>query len=117
IRYDEKQIEEGRNFATKLWNAARFRQMHGPSDAAPKIDENSLSIYAVEVLARLDQTLDVIETAYREYEFNVVAQALYNFVWGDYCDWYLEAAKSEILGQDPAKRKSALAVMEIGRAS
>jgi valyl-tRNA synthetase len=112
IRFDEKQIEEGRNFATKLWNAARFRQMHGPSDAAPKIDENSLSIYAVEVLARLDQTLDVIETAYREYEFNVVAQALYNFVWSDYCDWYLEAAKSEILGQDPAKRKSALAVMD-----
>src|SRR5436305_13268432 len=65
IRFDEKQIEEGRNFATKLWNAARFRQMHGPSDPVPKIDEGSLSIYAVEVLARLDQTLDIIETAYR----------------------------------------------------
>ena len=38
IRFDERQIEEGRNFATKLWNVARFRQMHGPSDAAPKID-------------------------------------------------------------------------------
>jgi valyl-tRNA synthetase len=112
IRYDEKQIEEGRNFATKLWNAARFRQMHGPSNASPKIDENSLSIYAVEVLARLDQTLDVIETAYREYEFNVVAQALYNFVWSDYCDWYLEAAKSEAFGQDPSRKKSALTVMD-----
>ena len=40
IRFDEKQIEEGRNFATKLWNAARFRQMHGPSDAAPKIEHD-----------------------------------------------------------------------------
>ena len=38
IRFDEKQIEEGRNFATKLWNVARFRQMHGPSDVAPRID-------------------------------------------------------------------------------
>ena len=47
IRFDEKQIEEGRNFATKLWNAARFRQMHGPSDAAPKIDSQVLSIYAM----------------------------------------------------------------------
>jgi valyl-tRNA synthetase len=112
IRFDEKQIEEGRNFATKLWNAARFRQMHGPGDPAPKIDEDSLSIYAMEVLARLDQTLDVIETAYREYEFNAVAQALYNFVWSDYCDWYLEAAKSDIFGQDPEKKKSALAVMD-----
>ena len=41
IRFDEKQIEEGRNFATKLWNAARFRQMHGPSEAAPKIDNQA----------------------------------------------------------------------------
>src|SRR5205814_7296551 len=52
IRFDEKQIEEGRNFATKLWNAARFRQMHGPSSGLPPLDEESLSIYAVEVLAR-----------------------------------------------------------------
>src|SRR5205814_294714 len=43
IRFDEKQIEEGRNFATKLWNAARFRQMHGPSAAEPKIDNAKLS--------------------------------------------------------------------------
>src|SRR5437870_7833043 len=53
IRFDEKQIEEGRNFATKLWNAARFRQMHGPSDAVPSIDSQQLSIYAIDVLARL----------------------------------------------------------------
>src|SRR4029453_14006762 len=45
IRFDEKQIEEGRNFATKLWNAARFRRMHGPSEATPKIQTESLSIY------------------------------------------------------------------------
>ena len=45
IAFDEKQIEEGRNFATKLWNAARFRQMHGPSEAAPRLDEHALSIY------------------------------------------------------------------------
>jgi valyl-tRNA synthetase len=113
IRFDEKQIEEGRNFATKLWNAARFRQMHGPSSAQPKIGEReSLSIYADEILARLDQTLDVVEAAYQEYQFNVVAQALYNFVWNDYCDWYVEAAKSEILGEDVAKRESALKVMD-----
>src|SRR6516164_7431139 len=50
IRFDEKQIEEGRNFATKLWNVARFRQMHGASDPAPAIDQQNLSKYAVEVL-------------------------------------------------------------------
>jgi valyl-tRNA synthetase len=112
IRFDEKQIEEGRNFATKLWNVTRFRQMHGPSDAAPKIDTQALSIYAIEVLARLNETIDAIESAYREYQFNMVAQHLYNFVWSDYCDWFVEAAKTDIFGTDEAKKKSALAVMD-----
>ena len=112
IRFDEKQIEEGRNFATKLWNVARFRQMHGPSDVAPKIDNASLSIYAVEVLAQLNETIDAIESAYREYQFNTVAQRLYDFVWSDYCDWFVEAAKTEIFADDEAQKKSALAVMD-----
>jgi valyl-tRNA synthetase len=113
IRFDEKQIEEGRNFATKLWNAARFRQMHGPSSEAPKIDNKKLSIYASEVLARLNETIDAIESAYRDYQFNAVAQRLYDFFWSDYCDWFVEAAKTEIFGQDEARKKSSLAAMDI----
>src|SRR5438552_15726514 len=99
IRFDEKQIEEGRNFATKLWNAARFRQMHGPSAAEPKIDNANLSIFSIEVLARLNETVDAIDSAYREYRFNEVAQRLYDFFWSDYCDWFVEAAKTEIFGE------------------
>ncbi len=113
IRFDEKQIEEGRNFATKVWNVARFRQMHGLSDAVPKIDDQGLSIYAVEVLARLNETIDAIESAYCEYQFNMVAQHLYNFVWSDYCDWFVEAAKTYIFSSDEAKKRSALAVMDV----
>ena len=113
IRFDEKQIEEGRNFATKLWNVARFRQMHGPSEATPKIDNKKLSIFAIEVLARLNETIDAVDAAYREYQFNTVAQQLYDFVWSDYCDWFVEAAKTDIFGEDEAKKKSALAVMDL----
>ena len=118
IRFDERQIEEGRNFATKLWNVARFRQMHGASDASLRLASEpearpTLSIYAVEVLARLNETIDAIESAYREYHFNLVAQHLYNFVWSDYCDWFVEAAKTDIFSQDEAKKKSALAVMDL----
>jgi valyl-tRNA synthetase len=112
IRYDEKQIEEGRNFATKLWNVARFRQMHGASAAEPKIDNAKLSIFSIEVLARLNETIDAIDSAYREYRFNEVAQRLYDFFWSDYCDWFVEAAKTEIFGEDDARKKSALAVMD-----
>jgi valyl-tRNA synthetase len=112
IRFDERQIEEGRNFATKLWNVARFRQMHGASQAAPAIDQQQLSIYAVEVLARLNETIDAVESAYREYHFNMVAQHLYNFIWSDYCDWFVEAAKTDIFSTEEARKKSALAVMD-----
>ena len=113
IRFDEKQIEEGRNFATKLWNAARFRQMHGASSADPTLDPATLSIYAIEVLARLNETFAGLETAYSEYQFNAVAQKLYDFFWNDYCDWYVEAAKSDIFSEDAARKASALAVMDV----
>ena len=112
IRFDEKQIEEGRNFATKLWNVARLRQMHGPSSATPEIVQPDLSIYAVEVLARLNETIAAVEAAYAGYEFNVIAQRLYDFVWNDYCDWFVEAAKSDIFGNDPARKAATLAVMD-----
>ena len=119
IRFDEKQIEEGRNFATKLWNVARFRQMHGSTQIAPgKLDRfnrssfGELSIYAIEVLAQLNETIDAIEKGYREYQFNTVVQRLYDFIWSDYCDWFVEAAKTEIFSEDDAKKSSALAVMD-----
>jgi valyl-tRNA synthetase len=112
IAFDEKQIEEGRNFATKLWNAARFRQMHGPSEAAPRLDDHALSNYALEVLASFDELLATTEADYREYKFNEVAQRLYDFFWNDYCDWFIEAAKTEIFSDDEARKKSVLAVMD-----
>lgn len=112
IAFDEKQIEEGRNFATKLWNAARFRQMHGPSEATPRLENHALSIYALEVLARFDELLAATETAYREYKFNDVAQRFYDFFWSDYCDWFIEAAKTEIFSDDEARKKSVLTVMD-----
>jgi valyl-tRNA synthetase len=112
IRYDEKQIEEGRNFATKLWNVARLRQMHGSSSPGPNFDKRQLSIYALELLARLNETIDATEAAYRDYQFNAAAQRLYDFVWSDYCDWFVEAAKTEIFGGEDTRKKSALAVMD-----
>jgi valyl-tRNA synthetase len=66
----------------------------------------------LELLARLNETIDSIEAAYREYQFNTVAQRLYDFVWSDYCDWFVEAAKTEIFGEDETKKKSVLAVMD-----
>ena len=112
IRFDEKQIEEGRNFATKLWNVSRFRQMHGPSDPDPQVRPAQLSIYAIEVLARLNETIDATEAGYRDYQFNAIAQRLYDFVWSDYCDWFVEAAKTDIFGNDLLRKKGTLGTMD-----
>jgi valyl-tRNA synthetase len=112
IAFDEKQIEEGRNFATKLWNAARFRQMQGPSDSSPRLERHELSVYSIEVLARFDELLAHLENAYRAYKFNEVAQRLYDFFWGDYCDWFIEAAKTDIFSDDARRKASVLTVMD-----
>jgi len=112
IRFDEKQIEEGRNFANKLWNAARFRQMHGPSAPAPALDGLTLSAYSADILARLDSLTQQVAAGYAAYRFNEIAAALYDFFWSQYCDWYVEAAKTEIFADQPEAKHSALMVMD-----
>jgi valyl-tRNA synthetase len=95
IRFDEKQIEEGRNFATKLWNAARLRQMHGGETEA-EINPHLLTSDDKWILLRLDVAIEEVSRAFDEYNFSEAAQALYRFFWGEFCDWYLEASKAAL---------------------
>ncbi len=115
IRYDEQQIVEGRNFCNKFWNACRFRQIQGEIDPAADPSQHELSLFAKDLLAKLDATIRRIDTAYDEYRFSEVAQALYDFVWGDFCDRFIEAAKADF--QNPARREGTLATIDyvIGR--
>ena len=110
IRFDEKQIEEGRNFANKLWNACRFRRLQG--SITKGVLPEKISAYSVWVLDRLNRTIDRVENAYADYAFTEVAQALYEFLWSDYCDWYLEAAKTELQCADDAVVSNCLNVMD-----
>jgi len=86
--------------------------MHGPSNPNPELKESELSIYAFEALARLSETIGAVEAAYRDYQFNAVAQQLYNFVWGDFCDWFVEAAKTDIFSEETGRKQSTLATMD-----
>jgi valyl-tRNA synthetase len=86
--------------------------MHGPSNPNPELKESDLSIYVIEALVRLSETIGAVEAAYRDYQFNAVAQQLYNFVWGDFCDWFVEAGKTDIFGEDRARKQSTLATMD-----
>jgi len=96
VRFDENQIKEGRNFANKLWNASRFREMQGASTAAKPLAEHTLSPYSVAVLV----AFDVMHAGYRQalddFHFHEAATLLYDFFWSTYCDWYVEASKAEL---------------------
>ncbi|MBL9151359.1 MAG: valine--tRNA ligase [Verrucomicrobiales bacterium] len=110
VRYDEDQIVEGRNFANKLWNAARFRQMQGPADAAAR---GPLSIFAIDILAKLEALEADLDEALKEYRFNDAANLLYQFFWSEYCDWYLESAKGDFFEEGtPASKAATLWTMD-----
>ncbi len=97
IRFDEKQVEEGRNFANKIWNAARFYQMQEPSLPRGARISYRPAPYVLDIESKLRDTQIAVEAAYKEYRFNEAAQRLYDFFWSDYCDWFVEAAKADIL--------------------
>jgi len=110
IKFDEQQIVEGRNFCNKFWNACRFRLLQGPVDPAADPSPHVLSIFARDLLAKLDVTILRVDKAYGEYRFSEVAQVLYDFVWGDFCDRFIEAAKSDF--NHPGRREGTLATID-----
>ncbi len=113
IKFDEKQIEEGRNFGNKIWNAARFRLMQGPCAAEPSLQGHLLSDPAIELLARTEELIGTVRDGYENYRFGENANLLYDFFWNDYCDWFVEASKTSIYGEDLAAKNATLAVMDL----
>jgi valyl-tRNA synthetase len=96
VRFDEGQIEEGRNFANKLYNACRLRRMAegGFADKLPPIE--SLRPYHLDILAKCDRLGENLKQAYRDYRFSELASLLYEFLWSDFCDKFLEAIKRDL---------------------
>jgi valyl-tRNA synthetase len=111
IKFDEKQIEEGRNFANKLWNAVRFRQMQGTASPSPDLRGCELPDIAIHLLERFDTMHAGLRQAYADYRFHEVAGLLYDFFWGDYCDWFVEAAKPVLYSQNAADSEAKTAIL------
>jgi valyl-tRNA synthetase len=99
VRWNENQIENYRNFANKIWNAARFCLLN---DAGAEIDLASLEIGAKDsiadrwIISRLNQTAFAVNKSLDRYEFHTAVSKLYHFFWDDFCDWYIEFVKDEI---------------------
>lgn len=102
IRLNEKRIEGYRNFGTKLWNAARYCEMN---DALPKerFDYNSPQLALNKwIIQELNNTVKDIDKAMDSFRYDDAANAIYNFTWKTFCDWYLEFTKPIINGDDEA---------------
>lgn len=107
VRFDEKQIEEGRNFANKLWNGCRYRLMVGDAGVGGADATNrptGLTVYAIDILAKLDGLTARITQAYADYKFNDIAAQLYEFFWSNYCDLYLESVKNDFNHSEERKQ-------------
>jgi valyl-tRNA synthetase len=111
VLFDEKDVELGRNFCNKLWNACRFRQMQG-GGTETEINPALLTSDDKWILIRLDQAIREVSEALATYNFATAVQALYRFFWSEYCDWYVEASKAAFFGEDAALKANKLAVMD-----
>ncbi len=111
IKLDEKRVEGYRNFATKLWNAARFLQMNGVGAS------DSIAAPAAElpvnrwIIGEVVETLAKLTRAFEELRYDEMADAIYHFVWGTFCDWYVELIKGAF--DDETKRVAAWAFDQI----
>ena len=115
IKLSTQRVEGYRNFATKLWNAARFAEMNGCATVAtfdPKSAKETLNRWiAHETAKAVAEVTEAIET----YRFNDAAAAVYRFVWNIYCDWYLELAKPLLTGPDGASKSETQAMVAWAR--
>ncbi len=139
VLFDEKDVELGRNFCNKLWNACRFRQMVGSYEVGGMRDEkqppdaaaghtSSLLTHTFEIqgeinaallssddrwiLLRLDLAIREVSDALTGYNFATAVQSLYRFFWSEYCDWYVEASKAAFFGEDTALKANKVAVID-----
>jgi len=110
VKLDIKRIESNRNFMNKIWNAARFVLMNR-ADAQPDASIQPKGIANRWILHELNRLRDDVDQAFCDYRFNDAASALYHFIWGSYCDWYVEAAKGDLYGDDLAIKAETQTVM------
>jgi len=106
INFDLKRADGYRNFCNKLWNAVRFVLMNVGDGAQPAASAAPATEAERWILTRLRATLAEVEAHFTTYRFDLLAQALYEFVWNDYCDWFLELAKPALNGGDAAAAAS-----------
>ncbi len=111
MRYSAERVEASRNFANKLWNAARFVLMNlGEDEPAPYVPEN-LELEDKWVLSKFNNLVKEVTDNLEKYEIGLAVSKLYDFIWDVYCDWYIELTKVRLNSDDEQKKATAKGVL------
>ncbi len=114
ILYSEERLEVARNFMNKVWNASRFVLMNKDFDLSPEdLDPDQwqdLELADHWILHRMNASIERITTLLDRFSFDETARAIWDFVWGDYCDWYIEMIKNRLYDGSPEQKRTAMSV-------
>ena len=112
LRYTNEKVEAIWNFANKIWYASRFALMYMYGLNYEEIDlSGELSVSDKWILTRLNETIEKVTDLAERYEFGEVGRELYNFIWDDFCSWYIEMAKLPLYGDDEAAKLTTRSVL------
>lgn len=111
VRFYWTKVENTRNFANKIWNAARFVLMNMEGYQATKPEEEELTLVDRWIISRLNSIADEVTRLMERYELGEAAKVLYDFIWNEFCDWYIELAKPRL--SNPAASRERLVVQNV----
>ncbi|SKC43136.1 valine--tRNA ligase [Maledivibacter halophilus] len=111
MRFFIERVESCRNFANKLWNASRFVLMNLDSEELNQEYEKQLTLSDKWILSRLNTLADEVTTNLEKFELGIAASKLYDFIWNEYCDWYIELVKPRLYGEDFDSKRTAQDVL------
>ncbi|MGE7752023.1 valine--tRNA ligase [Lysinibacillus fusiformis] len=112
LRYTTEKVEAVWNFSNKIWNASRFALMNMDGMTYDEIDlTGEKSVADKWILTRLNETIERVTSLAERYEFGEVGRELYNFIWDDFCSWYIEMAKLPLYGEDETAKKTTRSIL------
>ncbi len=110
-RFTDTKVEAARNFINKLWNASRFVLMNAKEEKIPSLEEVKLHPADRWIISKLMSAIRDVTISLQKYELGIAAEKLTDFVWDDFCDWYIELSKPALYGDDAERRRGVLGVL------
>ncbi len=111
IKLAPEKLTEARNFANKIWNVSRFVLMNTKLQVISHKSQEKLAFEDKWILSRFNQTIDKVTSLLAEYDFGEGARVLYDFIWSEFCDWYVEFSKIRLYGQDEKAKQTVISVL------